>query len=140
MSPSSQAESASTAAAAAAPSNTSESESKGAPSSLYQKWRALKGPKPIKDEDILKYTGKTRAELTAWADQQPGVGRNQLAGKLAVGPASGLGGLAAGEGYGGWGTDAEPAKGAAHRGMKFPPGRRGDGAAAADTGEKRGED
>ncbi|GAO13406.1 uncharacterized protein UV8b_00610 [Ustilaginoidea virens] len=91
--------------------------------SLYRKYQDAKGPKPIKDEDILKYTGKTRDQLHAWADETPGVGRNQLAGKLALGPASGLGGAAAAAGYGGWGTDAEPR--GPSRGMKFPPGRDG---------------
>ncbi|RCI12627.1 hypothetical protein L249_0739 [Ophiocordyceps polyrhachis-furcata BCC 54312] len=70
----------------------------------------------ITDDDIKKYTGKTRAELNAWADSQPGIGKNQLAGKMAMGPASGVG---AGMGCGGWGPGAEPS--GADRGMKFPP-------------------
>ncbi|KAF4595081.1 hypothetical protein GQ602_000694 [Ophiocordyceps camponoti-floridani] len=34
---------------------------------------SLSSPKarPISDDDIKKYTGKTRDELTAWADSQP---------------------------------------------------------------------
>ncbi|KHN95053.1 uncharacterized protein MAM_07102 [Metarhizium album ARSEF 1941] len=89
--------------------------------SLYRKYQDKKGPRPISDEDILKYTGKTRDALKDWADNQPGVGKNQLAGKLAIGNASGLGGAAAGAGYGGWGPSAEPQ--GANRGMKFPPQR-----------------
>lgn len=87
--------------------------------SLYRKYQDKKGPRPISDDDILKYTGKTRDELKSWADGQPGVGKNQLAGKLAIGSASGLGGVATGAGYGGWGPSAEPQ--GANRGMKFPP-------------------
>ncbi|PFH56703.1 hypothetical protein XA68_16118 [Ophiocordyceps unilateralis] len=79
------------------------------PKSLYQRMQDKKRG-PISDEDIKKYTGKTRDELMTWAENQPGVGKNQLAGKLALGPASGLGG---------WGPDAEPT--GADRGMKFPP-------------------
>lgn len=87
--------------------------------SLYQKYQEKKGPKPISDEDILKYTGKTRAEINDWADTQPGVGKNQLAGKISIGNASGLGGAAAAGGFGGWGPSAEPQ--GPNRGMKFPP-------------------
>ncbi|PHH79607.1 hypothetical protein CDD80_4369 [Ophiocordyceps camponoti-rufipedis] len=72
---------------------------------------------PISDDDIKKYTGKTRDELATWADSRPGVGKNQLAGKLALGSA--MSGVAAGEGCGGWGPGAEPS--GADRGMKFPP-------------------
>lgn len=87
--------------------------------SLYRKYQDKKGPKAINDDDILKYTGKTRGEINTWAETQPGVGKNQLAGKIAAGPASGLGGAAAAGGYGGWGPSAEPQ--GANRGMKFPP-------------------
>jgi len=86
--------------------------------SLYQRVQDKKrGPGPG-DEDILKYTGKTRQQLNAWAENQPGVGKNQLAGTLTVGPASGFGGLAIGGGYGGWGFDG-------HRGLKFAPVKNG---------------
>lgn len=88
--------------------------------SLYQRFQDKKrGPGPS-DEDILKYTGKTREELRTWADDQPGVGKNQLAGKLAVGATSGLGGAGAAGGLGGWGMGAEPGN-AKDRGMKYPP-------------------
>ncbi|KAM4066226.1 hypothetical protein HRG_000361 [Hirsutella rhossiliensis] len=87
--------------------------------SLYQRFQDKKRGPPLSDEDIKKYTGKSRDELNAWAEDQPGVGKNQLAGKLAVGGASGLAGAAAGAGFGGWGPDAEPS--GADRGMKFPP-------------------
>ncbi|KAK2592355.1 hypothetical protein QQS21_009935 [Conoideocrella luteorostrata] len=89
--------------------------------SLYQRYHDKKDRTPIKDEDILKYTGKTREELNAWAETQPGVGKNQLAGRIDVGPASGLGGLAVADGYGGWGADSNPQ--GPSRGMKFPPER-----------------
>ncbi|KAF4985294.1 hypothetical protein FDECE_16667 [Fusarium decemcellulare] len=87
--------------------------------SLYQRYQdKRRGPGPS-DEDILKYTGKTREELNTWADTQPGVGRNQLAGRISAGPTTGLGGVAAADGYGGWGPSAEPND--ENRGMKFPP-------------------
>ena len=89
--------------------------------SLYQRYQDKKKSQPISDEDLKKYTGKSREELKAWADTQPGVGKNQLAGKITQGPASGLGGVAAADGYGGWGMGAEPNDG--KRGMKFPPGQ-----------------
>ena len=60
-----------------------------------------------------------REELDQWAEARPGVGKNQLAGKLALGAASGLGGSSTAFGYGGWGPSAEGAD--ADRGMKFPP-------------------
>ena len=69
----------------------------------------------ISDEDMLKYTGKTKDQLKAWAKDEPGVGGNQAAGKLAMGPTSGVAGMAAGEGLGGWGHKANQ--------IKFPPQR-----------------
>ena len=90
--------------------------------SLYQRFKKAKGPQPISDEDIKKYTGKSHGELKEWADVTPGVGKNQLAGKLAMGEAAGLGGMAAGFGYGGWGPGAEGS--GPNRGMKFPPTKK----------------
>lgn len=87
--------------------------------SLYQRWRKAKGPQPISDEEIKKHTGKSRAGLKEWADSTPGVGKNHLAGKLAAGEATGLGGMEAGSGFGGWGPSAEGS--GPNRGMKFPP-------------------
>lgn len=87
--------------------------------SLYQRYQDKKRPVPISDEDLKKHTGKTRDEINTWAETQPGVGKNQLAGKINTGPASGLGGMAAADGFGGWGMGAEPNN--ANRGMKFPP-------------------
>ncbi|CAM1510903.1 Fc.00g084160.m01.CDS01 [Cosmosporella sp. VM-42] len=87
--------------------------------SIYQRYQDKKNGPGISDEDLKKYTGKTREELNAWADTQPGVGKNQLAGKISMGGTSGLGGVAAADGYGGWGPSAEPNDG--KRGMKFPP-------------------
>ncbi|EGR45293.1 uncharacterized protein TRIREDRAFT_43129, partial [Trichoderma reesei QM6a] len=82
--------------------------------SLYRRYEDKKrGPGPT-DEDILKYTGKTRDQLNAWAETQPGVGKNQAAGKISVGPASGFAGAGAAQGLGGWGAEGT-------RKMKFPP-------------------
>ncbi|KAH6838386.1 hypothetical protein B0I37DRAFT_387644 [Chaetomium sp. MPI-CAGE-AT-0009] len=84
--------------------------------SLYQRYVDAKRGRnvQISDADLLKYTGKTKDELQKWAKDRPGVAGNQAAGKLAMGPAVGVGGMAAAEGYGGWGPGAE-AK------LKFPP-------------------
>ncbi|RBR24635.1 uncharacterized protein FIESC28_02568 [Fusarium coffeatum] len=87
--------------------------------SLYRRYKDSKAPVPLSDEDIQKYTGKSREELKTWADSTPGVGKNQLAGKATVGDVSGFGGMAMGDGYGGWGPSAEPTD--KNRGMKFPP-------------------
>ncbi|KAK7397570.1 hypothetical protein QQX98_013057 [Neonectria punicea] len=89
--------------------------------SLYKRMHDKKRGQPLSDEDILKYTGKSRAELKTWADGRPGVGKNQLAGNLAMGETSGLGGVAVGEGYGGWGPGSNPSD--ESRGLKFPPGK-----------------
>ncbi|KAH7260443.1 hypothetical protein B0J15DRAFT_492521 [Fusarium solani] len=86
--------------------------------SLYQRYQDQKRGPGLSDEDIKKYTGMNRDELNTWAETQPGVGKNQLAGR-AAGPASGLGGVAAADGLGGWGPSTEPNDG--KRGMKFPP-------------------
>ena len=95
--------------------NSSSSEDK----TLYRRYKDELRGKPISDEDIQKYTGKSRAELDQWAEHEAGVGKNQRAGGIAQGPASGLGGVAAGDGYGGWGMGAAPNDG--KRGLKFPP-------------------
>ncbi|KAI5457006.1 hypothetical protein BGZ63DRAFT_395236 [Mariannaea sp. PMI_226] len=92
--------------------------------SLRERMRDQKRSKPLSDEDILRATGKSRDELQKWASQTPGVGSNQLAGKLAMGGASGLGGAAAAHGLGGWGPSAEPND--KNRGMKFPPKKEED--------------
>ncbi|KAH7244184.1 pyridoxal phosphate-dependent transferase [Fusarium redolens] len=97
---------------------------------LYERFQAGKKSVPLSDEDILKYTGKTRDELSTWADTQPGVGKNQLAGSVTAGPISGLGGVAMADGLGGWGPSAHPND--KNRGMKFPPTR---GNEAKDTTE-----
>ncbi|KAL4725626.1 hypothetical protein ACLX1H_007775 [Fusarium chlamydosporum] len=89
--------------------------------SLYRRYKDSKAPVPLSDEDVLKYTGKTRDELKTWADSTPGVGKNQLAGRAMIGEASGLAGVAMADGYGGWGPSAEPND--ANRGMKFPPSK-----------------
>ncbi|KAK3998161.1 hypothetical protein QBC44DRAFT_313949 [Cladorrhinum sp. PSN332] len=77
--------------------------------SLYQRYWEFKNHrnKQISDEDMLKYTGKSRSQLNEWSKTAPGVGGNQPAGTLAAGPAHGIGGAAAGEGLGGWGFGAK---------------------------------
>ncbi|KAJ6440559.1 proteasome subunit alpha type 6 [Purpureocillium lavendulum] len=90
--------------------------------SLYQRAQDKKrgpGTTGLSDEDLQKYTGKTRAEFEAWKETAPGVGKHQLAGTITAGPTSGLGGTAAAGGLGGWGPDAVPQ--GPNRGMKFPP-------------------
>lgn len=91
--------------------------------SLYQRYTDAKtgrNKSPVSDADLKKYTGMTRGELNDWARDRPHVAGNQLAGSITVGPASGLGGMAAGDGFGGWGPGAS-------RELKFPPGQeKGD--------------
>lgn len=85
--------------------------------SLYQRYRDAKTGRnkpPVSDEELKKYTGMTRDELNDWARDRPHVAGNQLAGSITVGPASGFGGMAAGEGYGGWSPGAAAE-------LKFPP-------------------
>ncbi len=84
--------------------------------SLYQRFVDLKTGRNIQisDEDMVKYTGKTKAELQVWSKDRPGVAGNQPAGKLAIGPATGLSGYETSSGYGGWGPSAEGK-------LKFPP-------------------
>lgn len=85
--------------------------------SLYQRYQDAKTGRnkpPVSDADLKKYTGMTRDELNDWARDRPHVAGNQLAGSITAGPASGFGGAAAGEGYGGWGPGASAD-------LKFPP-------------------
>ncbi|KAK3346596.1 hypothetical protein B0T25DRAFT_281867 [Lasiosphaeria hispida] len=84
--------------------------------SLYQRyWDAKNGRnKTISEADLLQYTGKTKAELDEWAKDRPGVGGNRAAGTLAMGTTTGLGGMSAAEGFGGWGPSAGDPK------LKFP--------------------
>ncbi|KAK3315537.1 hypothetical protein B0H66DRAFT_606411 [Apodospora peruviana] len=92
--------------------------------SLYQRYQDAKHGRnrQISDDEMLKYTGKTKAGINEWGKNTPGVAGNQAAGKLAMGPASGFGGFEAAQGYGGWGPDAAGT-------LKFPP--NGAGAATA---------
>lgn len=85
--------------------------------SLYQRYSDAKTGRnkpPVSDADLKKYTGMTRDELNDWARDRPHVAGNRLAGSIDVGPASGLGGMAAGDGFGGWGPGASGD-------LKFPP-------------------
>ncbi|EON95817.1 hypothetical protein UCRPA7_8690 [Phaeoacremonium minimum UCRPA7] len=92
--------------------------------SLYRRYEDAKSGRnnEISDEDMKKYTGKTRDELNTWAKTAPDVAGNQVAGKIDTGPASGLGGAAAAGGYGGWGYEAGAR-------AKYPPQQRNDGKA-----------
>ncbi|GJC88866.1 hypothetical protein ColLi_11704 [Colletotrichum liriopes] len=76
--------------------------------SLYQRYQDKKNGRDtdISDDDLLKYTGRRRDEITDWAKDRPGVAGNRAAGTLTAGPASGFGGLATADGYGGWGLGA----------------------------------
>ncbi|KAJ9157239.1 hypothetical protein NKR23_g179 [Pleurostoma richardsiae] len=71
-------------------------------------------PAQISDEDLKKYTGKSKEEIMEWSKNRPGVAGNQAAGKLGMGPSMGIGGYETAHGVGGWGpsADEEP---------KFPP-------------------
>lgn len=81
--------------------------------SFYRRFQDAKRGE-LKEEDILKYTGRTKADIVDWSKTAPGVAGNQPAGKLDMGGTSGLGGMSAAEGYGGWGWDANSKP-------KFPP-------------------
>ena len=96
------------------PSTTAASPSSGEKKSLYRRFQDSKRGE-LKEEDILKYTGRSKADITEWSKTAPGVAGNQLAGKIDMGGTTGLGGVAAAEGYGGWGWDANSK-------AKFPPG------------------
>lgn len=78
--------------------------------SLYQKYQDLKrgsGVGSMSDEELKKYTGKTREELDDYSRTTPGVAGGQAAGSLTAGGTSGIGMAGgAGEGLGGWGTEA----------------------------------
>ncbi|ROV99129.1 hypothetical protein VMCG_06576 [Cytospora schulzeri] len=76
--------------------------------SLYRRYEAAKSgrDKTISSEDMQKHVGMTPDELSNWSQGRPGVAGNQNAGSITVGPATGLGGLGTGSGYGGWGPDA----------------------------------
>ena len=78
-----------------------------------------KAATPIPDEDLLKYTGKTKDEINNWAKDRPGVAGNQNPGSITAGHPTGFGGYEAAKGYGGWGpsTNADP---------KFPPNKSND--------------
>lgn len=84
--------------------------------SLYQRYTDAKTGRnvQISEEDMVKYTGMTKAEMQEWAKDRPGVAGNQPAGKLAMGSATGFSGYETSKGYGGWGPGAEGE-------LKFPP-------------------
>ncbi|KAK5660602.1 hypothetical protein OQA88_13165 [Cercophora sp. LCS_1] len=81
--------------------------------SIYRRFQDAKRGE-LSEEDVLKYTGKSKDEIREWGKDRPGVAGNQAAGKLDMGGTSGLGGMATGEGYGGWGHGANAPP-------KFPP-------------------
>jgi len=81
--------------------------------SFYQRFHDSK-TREISNDEVLKYTGKTKDEIREWGKNRPDVAGNQAAGKLDMGPATGLGGVATAEGYGGWGPNANAP-------LKYPP-------------------
>jgi hypothetical protein len=81
--------------------------------SLYRRLHDSKRGE-ISAEDVLKYTGKTKEQINEWAKNEPGVAGNQAAGTLAMGGTTGLGGMSAAEGFGGWGPNSNAP-------LKFPP-------------------
>lgn len=97
--------------------------------SLFQRWTDRNKSEPISDEDLLKYTGKTREEFDKFKESTPGVAGNRVSGTLGMGPTSGIAGFGAQEGVGGWGPGAAP--GGKNRGLKFPPGYKEEEAAKA---------
>ncbi|KAJ4391101.1 hypothetical protein N0V93_004716 [Gnomoniopsis smithogilvyi] len=84
--------------------------------SWYRRYQDAKSGRnnPISDEDLKKYTGKTKEELNEWSKDRPHVGGNRNAGSITAGPASGFGGMGAAGGLGGWGPGAKGD-------LKFPP-------------------
>lgn len=78
--------------------------------SLYEKYQDRKrgpGTSNLTDEELMKYTGKTREEFDTFSKTAPGVAGGQAAGSITAGGNSGIGTMAgAGEGLGGWGTEA----------------------------------
>ncbi len=90
----------------ASASESSESQPK---KSLVRKYRDAKASRSdtISDEEMLKYTGKTKDQLDVWAKDRPDVGGNQLAGKIGMGPTP----------VGGTTSWAPPGK----QQLKFPP-------------------
>lgn len=84
--------------------------------SLYRRYEDAKSGrnKPISADDMQRHTGMTPEELSKWSQNREGVAGYQNAGSITAGPATGLGGLAAGSGYGGWGPGASSS-------LKSPP-------------------
>ena len=78
--------------------------------SFYEKYQDLRrgpGTSALSDDELKKYTGKTREELDAYAQTAPGVAGGQAAGSLTAGGTSGFGMAGGtGEGLGGWGLEA----------------------------------
>ena len=80
----------------AAPSSSTEPSPPVKKASLYRRFQDAKRGE-LKEEDVLKYTGKTKSEIIQWSATAPGVAGNQPAGKVNIGSASGLGGAVGGD-------------------------------------------
>ncbi|KAF6810600.1 hypothetical protein CPLU01_15271 [Colletotrichum plurivorum] len=106
------------------------SESQGSSQPKKSLYRRVQDSKrgEISDADVLKYTGMSKESLSQWASNRPGVAGNQAAGSIAAGNTTGLGGMMAGEGYGGWGPDSNGPS-------KFPP--TGNSEAATSGSESK---
>jgi hypothetical protein len=85
--------------------------------SWYERYQSSKRGE-INPDDVLKYTGRTKEQINEWAKNEPGVAGNQAAGKIDMGGTTGLGGMSAAEGYGGWGPNSNAP-------LKFPPRQPG---------------
>ncbi|KIX04005.1 uncharacterized protein Z518_07558 [Rhinocladiella mackenziei CBS 650.93] len=76
------------------PSDTTTSEHKkswfGQKYASFQAAKQGRGSAHLSDEEIKKYTGKDRAELRRWAETAPGVGGNQVAGRIGTDSAQGM--------------------------------------------------
>jgi hypothetical protein len=85
--------------------------------SWYRRYHDAKTGRDVQidEKELKKYTGMSKAQLDQWSKDRPGVGGNQAAGKLTVGPATGLGGYEVANGYGGWGPSAADDQ------LKYPP-------------------
>ncbi|KIW77389.1 hypothetical protein Z517_09835 [Fonsecaea pedrosoi CBS 271.37] len=55
---------------------------KGWFSQKFQSFQSSRRPSEYTDEDLIKYTGKDRTQLRDWAQNRPGVGPNQEAGRV----------------------------------------------------------
>ncbi|KAB5522055.1 hypothetical protein GE09DRAFT_1154966 [Coniochaeta sp. 2T2.1] len=70
----------------------------------------------IPEDEVKKYTGMNKSQLNEWSKDRPDVGGNQLAGKINMGTAGGMG-IPNSFSYTGRGDSAADE-------MKFPPEKK----------------